>query len=124
MAIKRRQLLILGGLALGGGVGGAAVSGILSRKPEAIAPTDPKATTASNAKPIKSVSIIMLNGKANAEWTTTTRHRSSCSDLNGAVMKKTHSVDFSRMTIRTSRTEATAGASTFSRRAARGSFKE
>ena len=39
MAIKRRQLLILGGLTLGGGIGGAAFSGIFSRKPEAIAPT-------------------------------------------------------------------------------------
>ena len=58
MAIKRRQLLILGGLVLGGGVGGAAFSGILSRKPEAIAPTDPKATIASNAKPTKSVSTV------------------------------------------------------------------
>jgi len=58
MAIKRRQVLILGGLVLGGGVGGAAFSGILSRKPEAIIPTDPKATIASNAKPTKSVSTV------------------------------------------------------------------
>lgn len=36
MTMKRRQLLILGGLTLGGGIGGAAFSGILSRKPEAI----------------------------------------------------------------------------------------
>ena len=53
MAIKRRQLLILGGLTLGGGIGGAAFSGILSRKPEAIAPT---AKTISN--PVKSTNIV------------------------------------------------------------------
>ena len=40
MALKRRQLLILGGLVVGGGLGGAAFSGILSRKPEAIAPNN------------------------------------------------------------------------------------
>ncbi len=54
MAIKRRQLLILGGLALGGGIGGAAFSGILTRKPDAIAPTDNKSPTANNPKPAKS----------------------------------------------------------------------
>ena len=53
MAIKRRQLLILGGLTLGGGIGGAAFSGILSRKPEAIAPI---AKTISN--PVKSTNIV------------------------------------------------------------------
>jgi 3',5'-cyclic AMP phosphodiesterase CpdA len=40
MALKRRQLLILGGLMVGGGLGGAAFSGILNRKPEAIAPNN------------------------------------------------------------------------------------
>ena len=40
MALKRRQLLLLGGLALSGGLGGAAFSGMLKRKPEPIAPTD------------------------------------------------------------------------------------
>ena len=53
MAIKRRQLLILGGLTLGGGIGGAAFSGILSRKPEPIAPI---AKTISN--PVKSTNIV------------------------------------------------------------------
>ena len=53
MAIKRRQLLILGGLTLGGGIGGAAFSGILSRKPEAIAPI---AKTISS--PVKSTNIV------------------------------------------------------------------
>ena len=54
MALKRRQLLILGGLALGGGIGGAAFSGILNRKPDAIAPTETKSPTANNPKPAKS----------------------------------------------------------------------
>ena len=58
MALKRRQLLILGGLALGGGIGGAAFSGILSRKPDAIAPTDSKAPTANNPKPSKSPATV------------------------------------------------------------------
>ena len=40
MALKRRQLLVLGGLMVGGGLGGAAFSGILNRKPEAIAPNN------------------------------------------------------------------------------------
>ena len=53
MAIKRRQLLILGGLTLGGGIGGAAFSGILSRKPEAIAPI---AKTISS--PVKSTNTV------------------------------------------------------------------
>jgi Calcineurin-like phosphoesterase len=58
MALKRRQLLILGGLALGGGIGGAAFSGILSRKPDAIAPIDTKSpTTANNPKPAKPLSV-------------------------------------------------------------------
>ena len=52
MAIKRRQLLILGGLAIGAGIGGAAVSGILSRQSSAIAPTDAPITN--NPKPVKS----------------------------------------------------------------------
>ena len=58
MAIKRRQLLILGGLAIGGGIGGAAFSGILSRQPEAIAPTNPQAPIANNPKPVKSISTV------------------------------------------------------------------
>lgn len=47
MAIKRRQLLLFGGLVLGGGLGGTAVSGILKRQPDAIAPTNapPKTST-------------------------------------------------------------------------------
>ena len=65
MAIKRRQLLILGGLAISGGLGGAAVSGILSRKPEAIAPTNNpmgnstgnQAATVNNAQPVKTVAV-------------------------------------------------------------------
>ena len=40
MALKRRQLLILGGLMVGGGLGGAAFSGILNRKSELIAPSN------------------------------------------------------------------------------------
>jgi predicted phosphodiesterase len=58
MAIKRRQLLILGGLAIGGGIGGAAFSGILSRQPEAIAPTDPQAPTTNNPKPAKTAITV------------------------------------------------------------------
>ena len=58
MAIKRRQLLILGGLAIGGGLGGAAFSGILSRQPSAIAPTDPKAPITNNPKPAKSTVTV------------------------------------------------------------------
>ncbi|MCL1490417.1 MAG: metallophosphoesterase [Pseudanabaena sp. Salubria-1] len=54
MALKRRQLLILGGLALGGGIGGAAFSGILNRKPDEIAPTETKSPIANNPKPAKS----------------------------------------------------------------------
>jgi hypothetical protein len=57
MALKRRQLLILGGLALGGGIGGAAFSGILSRKPEAIAPPDTKSPTVNNPKPAKPLAV-------------------------------------------------------------------
>lgn len=57
MAIKRRQLLILGGLAIGGGLGGAAFSGILSRQPSAIAPTAPKAPITNNPKPAQSTAV-------------------------------------------------------------------
>lgn len=57
MALKRRQLLILGGLVLGGGIGGAAFSGILSRKPDAIAPTDTKSPTANNPKPANPLAV-------------------------------------------------------------------
>ena len=56
MALKRRQLLILGGLAIGGGIGGASFSGILSRKPDAIA--DLKSPTANNPKPVKSPATV------------------------------------------------------------------
>ena len=58
MALKRRQLLILGGLTIGGGLGGAAFSGILKRQPEAIAPTPPINTNNTNnpSKPVKSTS--------------------------------------------------------------------
>lgn len=58
MAIKRRQLLILGGLAIGGGLGGAAFSGILSRQPSAIAPTAPKAPITNNPKPAQSTVAV------------------------------------------------------------------
>ncbi len=58
MAIKRRQLLILGGLALGGGVGGAAFSGILSRQPEAIAPTTSPTPIANSPQPTASTAAV------------------------------------------------------------------
>jgi predicted phosphodiesterase len=58
MAIKRRQLLILGGLAIGGGLGGAAFSGILSRQPEANSPPDPQAPITNNPKPAKSTVAV------------------------------------------------------------------
>ncbi|MFN9760914.1 MAG: metallophosphoesterase family protein [Pseudanabaena sp.] len=58
MAIKRRQLLILGGLAIGGGLGGAAFSGILSRQPEANSPPDPQAPIANNPKPAQSTVAV------------------------------------------------------------------
>ncbi|MFN5968357.1 MAG: metallophosphoesterase family protein, partial [Pseudanabaena sp.] len=61
MAIKRRQLLILGGLALGGGIGGAAVSGILSRNSKADTLTEPQATTANSSKPAKTNVTRSLN---------------------------------------------------------------
>jgi hypothetical protein len=64
---------------------------------------------------------VMFNAKTSTEWGAS--RRSSCSDLNG-TMRKTHSVDFSRMTIRTSRTDASQVASQFSRRAARGSYSK
>ena len=57
MALKRRQLFILGGLVLGGGLGGAAFSGILSRNSQAIAPTDPK-TASTPSKPVKATATI------------------------------------------------------------------
>jgi hypothetical protein len=56
MAIKRRQLLILGGLALGGGIGGAAFSGILSRKPD-VPTTNSKSPTTNNPKPAKPLAV-------------------------------------------------------------------
>lgn len=55
MAIKRRQLLILGGLAIGGSLGGAAFSRILKQQPEAIAPTDPKVSTIVSSKPVSTI---------------------------------------------------------------------
>jgi hypothetical protein len=58
MAIKRRQLLILGGLAIGGGLGGAAFSGILSRQPEAISPPDPQAPITNNPKPAQTTVAV------------------------------------------------------------------
>ncbi len=57
MALKRRQLLILGGLTIGGGLGGAAFSGILKRQSEAIAPTPP-INTNNPSKPVKATSTI------------------------------------------------------------------
>lgn len=54
MTIKRRQLLILGVLGLGGALGGAAVPGILSRKPDAIKPTGTQ-TSSNNFQPVKTV---------------------------------------------------------------------
>ncbi|NUN66989.1 metallophosphoesterase (plasmid) [Pseudanabaena biceps] len=55
MAIKRRQLLILGGLALGGGLGGAVLSKILIRQPEPIASTTNSSTAVvNNLEPAKS----------------------------------------------------------------------
>jgi len=58
MAIKRRQLLILGGLAVGAGLGGAAFSGILSRQSSAIAPTDPQSPLTNNPQPAKSTITV------------------------------------------------------------------
>jgi hypothetical protein len=63
MALKRRQLLILGGLTIGGGLGGAAFSGILSRNPEAIAPTpnipnQPPKSTSTQSNSNQSISNI------------------------------------------------------------------
>jgi len=55
MAIKRRQLLILGGVALGGSLGGAAFSRILKQQPEAIAPTDPQVSTIASSKPVSTI---------------------------------------------------------------------
>ncbi|WP_103669197.1 metallophosphoesterase [Pseudanabaena sp. BC1403] len=56
MAFKRRQLLIFGGLVLGGGIGGAAFSGILNRKPD-VAPTETASPIANNPKPTKSPTV-------------------------------------------------------------------
>jgi len=55
MAIKRRQLLILGGVALGGSLGGAAFSRILKQQPEAIAPTDPQVSTIASSSPVSTI---------------------------------------------------------------------
>lgn len=68
------------------------------------------------------ITIAMLRGEMNAEWGGDSR-RKSASDLSSS-MKKTRSVDFSRMSIRTSRTGASEAASQFSLGAARGFYKE
>ncbi len=55
MAIKRRQLLILGGVALGGSLGGAAFSRMLKQQPEVIAPIDPQVSTIASSKPLSTI---------------------------------------------------------------------
>lgn len=57
MALKRRQLLMFGGLAVGAGLGGAALSGVLSRQNEPIATT---------ASPVQSPTAIAKNTSTNS----------------------------------------------------------
>jgi len=65
MAFKRRQLLIFGGLAIGGGLGGAAFSGILSRKPEAIAPSSKPISNYTQTEPISKSKVTNVGRSLN-----------------------------------------------------------
>jgi hypothetical protein len=65
--------------------------------------------------------MFTMNGNADSVCDANTNTSLSCSDM---PMKKVRSVDFSRMTIRATKSKPTAAASMFSQRAARGSFKE